>query len=127
MELRSPLARVRGLGPAKEGGTAHWWAQRMTAIALVPLTVWFVISAISMVGADYAEFRAWAGAHGNPVLLILLTITVYHHGQLGMQVIIEDYIHHEAAHFTALILVKLGAFFLAAYTIFAVVRLTFGG
>ena len=127
MELRSPLGRVRGLGPAKEGGTAHWWAQRMTAIALVPLTVWFVISAISMVGADYAEFRAWAGAYGNPVLLIMLTVAVYHHGQLGMQVIIEDYIHHEAARFTALILVKLGAVFLAIYTIFSVAKLTFGG
>ena len=127
MELRSPLGRVRGLGSTKEGGTGHWWAERMTAIALVPLTVWFVISAISMVGADYDQFRAWVGAHGNPVLLILLTIAVYHHGQLALQVIIEDYIHHEAAHFTALIAVKLGAFFLAVYTIFAVVRLTFGG
>ena len=127
MELRSPLSRVRGLGPAKEGGTGHWWAVRITAIALVPLVVWFVISALSMVGADYAQFRAWAGAHGNPVLLILLTIAIYHHGQLGLQVIIEDYIHHEAAHFTALILVKLGALFLAVYTIFSVVRLSFGG
>ncbi len=127
MELRSPLGRVRGLGSAKEGGTAHWWAERMTAIALVPLTIWFVISAISMVGADYAQFRAWVGAYGNPVLLILLTIAIYHHGQLALQVIIEDYIHHEAVHFTALISVKLGAFFLAVYTIFAVVRLTFGG
>jgi succinate dehydrogenase / fumarate reductase membrane anchor subunit len=127
MELRSPLSRVRGLGPAKEGGTGHWWAVRITAIALVPLVVWFVISALSMVGADYAQFRAWAGAHGNPVLLILLTIAIYHHGQLGLQVIIEDYIHHEAAHFTTLILVKLGALFLAVYTIFSVVRLTFGG
>ena len=127
MELRSPLGRVRGLGSAKEGGTAHWWAQRMTAIALVPLTVWFVISAISMVGADYAQFRAWAGAHGNPVLLIMLTVAVYHHGHLGMQVIIEDYIHHEAARFTALILVKLAAVFLAIYTIFSIVKLTFGG
>ena len=127
MELRSPLSRVRGLGPAKEGGTGHWWAVRITAIALVPLVVWFVISALSMVGADYAQFRAWAGAHGNPVLLIMLPVAVYHHGQLGMQVIIEDYIHHEAARFTALILVKLAAVFLAIYTIFSIVKLTFGG
>ena len=126
MEFRSPLGRVRGLGSTKEGGTGHWWAERMTAIALVPLTVWFVISAISMVGADYTQFRAWVGAHGNPVLLILLAIAVYHHGQLALQVIIEDYIHHEVAHFTALISVKLGAFFFAVYTIFAVVKLTLG-
>ena len=127
MELRSTLSRVRGSGLSTEGGVGHWWAQRITAIALVPLTVWFVISAISMVGADHAQFRAWAGAHGNPVLLIMLTVAVYHHGQLGMQVIIEDYIHHEAARFTALILDKLGAVFLAIYTIFSIVKLTFGG
>ncbi len=126
MEMRSPLSRARGLGPTKEGGTAHWWAERMTAIALVPLTIWFVISAIAMVGADYATFKAWAGAHGNPVLLILYAIAVYHHGQLGMQVIIEDYIHHEAVHFTALILVKMTAVFLAAFTIFSIAKLTFG-
>ncbi len=127
MELRSPLARVRGLGPTKEGGTGHWWAQRMTAIALVPLTVWFVISALSMVGADLAQFKNWFNGPGNAVLLILLAIAIYHHGQLGLQTIIEDYIHHEVAHFTALIAVKLGAFFLAVYTIFSIVRLAFGG
>ncbi|MEE8351904.1 MAG: succinate dehydrogenase, hydrophobic membrane anchor protein [Rhodospirillales bacterium] len=126
MEMRSPLGRVRGLGTTKEGGTGHWWAERMTAIALVPLTIWFVISAISMVGADHATFKDWVGAHGNPVLLILLAIAVYHHGQLALQVIIEDYIHHEVVHFTALIGVKMVAFFLAVYTIFAVVRLTLG-
>ncbi len=126
MELRSPLGRVRGLGSPKEGGTGHWWAERMTAIALVPLTVWFVISAISMVGADHATFTGWVGAHGNPVLLILLTIALYHHLQLGLQVVIEDYIHHEAVNVTAVVLVKLGSFFCAAYTIFSIVRLTFG-
>ena len=127
MELRSPLSKVRGHGLSTEGGVAHWWAERITAIALVPLTIWFIVSALSMVGADYAEFKAWIGAHGNAVLLILLTIAVYHHGQLALQVIIEDYIHHEEVHFIALISVKLGAFFLAVYTIFAVVRLAFGG
>jgi len=126
MGLRSPLSRVRGLGPTKEGGIGHWWAERMTAIALIPLTIWFVISAISMVGADYVQFRAWVGAHGNPVLLILFAITVYHHGQLALQVIIEDYIHHEAVHFTALIGVKMAAFFLAVFTVFSIVKLTLG-
>lgn len=126
MELRSTLSKVRGHGLSTEGGVGHWWAERMTAIALVPLTLWFVVSALTMVNADHATFVEWAGAEGNPVLLILLTIAVYHHGQLALQVIIEDYIHHEAVHFTALIAVKLGAFFLAAFTIFSVARLTFG-
>lgn len=127
MELRSTLSKVRGHGLSTEGGVGHWWAERITAIALVPLTLWFVVSALSMVNADHATFTEWVGAEGNPVLLILLTIAVYYHGQMALQVIIEDYIHHEAVHFTALIAVKLGAFFLAVYTIFAVARLTFGG
>ena len=126
MEMRSPLGRVSGLGAAKEGGIGHWWAQRMTAIALVPLILWFVISAISMVGADLATFKEWVGTHGNPVLLILLTIALYHHGQLGLQVVIEDYVHHEGAKFTGLILVKLGAGFFGVYTIVCILRLTFG-
>ncbi|NQV84007.1 MAG: succinate dehydrogenase, hydrophobic membrane anchor protein [Rhodospirillales bacterium] len=126
MELRSPLARVRGLGPSKEGGTSHWWAERMTAIALVPLTIWFVVSALTMVGADLIQFKAWLRGPGNPVLLILLTIAMYHHGQLALQVIIEDYIHHEVVHFTALIMVKLGAFALAVYTIYSITLLAFG-
>ncbi len=127
MGLRSPLGRVRGLGSAKEGGINHWWAERMTAIALVPLTLWFIASAVFMVGADHVTFTGWVGAHGNPVLLILLTIALYHHGQLGLQAVIEDYIHNEAINVTSLVLVKLGAFFCAVYTIFSIVRLTFGG
>ena len=127
MELRSPLGRARGFGSAKEGGTGHWWAQRLTAIALGPLTLWFVASAVFMVGADHAAFKEWVGTHGNPVLLILLTVALYHHLQLGLQVVIEDYIHTEAVNVTAVILVKLGAFFCAAYTIFSILRLTFGG
>ena len=102
MELRSTLSKVRGHGLSTEGGVGHWWAERITAIALVPLTIWFIVSALSMVGADYAAFKAWIGGHGNAVLLILLTIAVYHHGQLALQGIIEDYIHHEAVHFIAL-------------------------
>ncbi|MDA1090814.1 MAG: succinate dehydrogenase, hydrophobic membrane anchor protein [Proteobacteria bacterium] len=127
MEFRSTLRKVRGRGLSTEGGVGHWWAERITAIALVPLTLWFVVSAISMVDADHATFSHWVGAEGNPVLLILLTIAVYQHGHLALQVIIEDYIHHEAAHFTALIAVKLGAFFLAVFTIFSIAKLAFGG
>ncbi len=127
MDMRSSLSRARGHGSAKEGAAGHGWAQRLTAIALIPLLLWFAASAVTMVGADHATFKAWASAHGNPVLLILFTIAMYHHGQMGLTVIIEDYIHHEAVNFTTILLVKLGAFFCAAYTIFSIVRLTFGG
>ena len=73
MSLQTPLARVRGLGSAKEG-THHWWGQRVTAIALVPLTVWFAISAAALVGSDYGAVAAWAAAPVNTVLLLLLIL-----------------------------------------------------
>ena len=68
MELRSSLGRVRGLGSAKEG-VGPWWAQRVTAIALVPLSIWFIVSIISLLGADYASYKAWSGLFGNALLL----------------------------------------------------------
>ena len=126
MEFRSTLRKVRGHGLSKEGGVAHWWWQRITAIALVPLILWFVVSLISLIGSDYTTFILWIKAGGNSVFLVLLAFTIYHHGQLGLQVVIEDYIRHETAHFTALITIKLGAFFLAVYTIFSIARLAFG-
>ena len=86
----------------------------------------FVISFISLIEADYNTFIQWIQPGGNSVFLILLAITIYHHGQLELQVIIEDYIKNESAHFITLIAVKLGSFFLAVYTIFSIARLTFG-
>ena len=94
MSLRSPLDRVRGLGAAKEG-VAHWWAQRMTALALIPLTVWFVASIVGLAGADYDTTVDWVGRPLPAVLLLLLIAATFHHAQLGLQVVIEDYVHHE--------------------------------
>ena len=85
----TPLSRARGLGSAKQG-VHHWWAQRITAVALIPLVVWFAISLIMMSGADYFVVRAWIG---SPVVMVLLTLTIViglHHGQLGMQEVVED-------------------------------------
>ena len=89
-DLRTPLARARGLGTAKDG-LHHWWAQRITAVALVPLVVWFAISLVMLSGDDYAAVRAWIG---SPLVMVLLILTIsvgLHHGQLGMQVVFEDY------------------------------------
>ena len=89
-DLRTPLARARGLGTAKDG-LHHWWALRLTAVALVPLVVWFAISLVMMSGADHATVRAWIG---SPMVMVLLILTIaigLHHGQLGMQVVYEDY------------------------------------
>ena len=126
MEMRSPLARVRGLGSSNDG-IHHWWVQRLTGIALIPLVLWFVLYAVGLASADLATVKAWVGAHYNPVLLILLIICMFHHGQLGLQVVIEDYIHKESVKVTSLILVKGGALLLGACSAFAVLRLTFGG
>ena len=96
MSLRTPLGRVRGLGSAKEG-TAHWWAQRLTAIALVPLVLWFAVSLIVLAGADHATVAAWLRDPVAAVLMLLLILAGFHHAQLGMQVVIEDYVHSEVA------------------------------
>jgi succinate dehydrogenase / fumarate reductase membrane anchor subunit len=124
MSLRSPLARVRGLGSAKDG-TAHWWAQRLTALALIPLTLWFCISVIAMSGADYATVAAWAGSPLVGGLLILLLGATFYHGALGLQVVIEDYLHHEMTKLVLLLLVKAASLVLALTGILSVLLLLF--
>ena len=126
MQMRSHLGRVRGLGSWNDG-VHHWWMQRLTGIALVPLCLWFVFSVVGLAGADLATMTDWVGRHYNPVLLILFVICLFHHAQLGLQVVVEDYIHAESTKITCIVLIKLGALLLAACSAFAVIRLTFGG
>ena len=123
-EMRSVLGRVRGLGSAKEG-VQHWWAQRLTAVALVPLCLWFVASVVAMIGAPYPAFVAWVRNPVDAVLLVLLILATFHHAQLGLQVVIEDYIHHEPTKLASLLLVKGAALFLGLVSLWAVVRLAF--
>ncbi|MCH8270709.1 MAG: succinate dehydrogenase, hydrophobic membrane anchor protein [Planctomycetes bacterium] len=84
MSMRSPLGRVRGLGSAREG-VGHWWAQRMTALALVPLALWFVAALVALTGADHASARDWIGAPVPASLLVLLIVATFYHGALGLQ------------------------------------------
>jgi succinate dehydrogenase / fumarate reductase membrane anchor subunit len=124
MSLRSPLARVRGLGSAKDG-THHWWLQRLTAVALVPLTLWFVVGVIGHVGADQAAVKAWMGSPIQAALMIAFVAVAFHHGQLGMQVVIEDYVHDEG---TKLVLLIANTFFTVAVGLasaFAILMLSF--
>jgi succinate dehydrogenase / fumarate reductase membrane anchor subunit len=126
MSLRSPLGRARGLGSAKSG-TQHWWAQRLTAIALVPLTIWFVIAMVAATGSDHAGAREFIGNPVTAVLLILLIGATFHHAQLGLQVVIEDYVHTKPIEIALLLAVKGAAIVLALIAIFAVLSIAFGG
>jgi succinate dehydrogenase / fumarate reductase membrane anchor subunit len=92
MSLRSDLGRVKGLGSAKEG-VHHWRLQRMTAIAIVPLAIWFVLSLLSVFDGSHADVVAWVAAPHVTVLLIALSVALFWHLQLGLQVVIEDYVH----------------------------------
>jgi succinate dehydrogenase / fumarate reductase membrane anchor subunit len=105
--MRSQLGRVRGLGPAKSGAH-HWKIERITALALVPLSLWFVFSVLTHLGAPQPSVAAWAGTPLNAALLLALVIMTFHHMQLGLQVVWEDYIHH-ARRREALILATRGA------------------
>jgi succinate dehydrogenase / fumarate reductase, membrane anchor subunit len=125
-DLRTPLSRARGLGSAKQG-VHHWWAQRITAVALIPLVAWFAISLIMMSGADYAVVRAWIG---SPVVMVLLTLTIViglHHGQLGMQEVVEDYVHSEGLKLALIVLLRFTAVFFGLAAIVAILRIGFGG
>jgi succinate dehydrogenase / fumarate reductase membrane anchor subunit len=126
MSYRSPLGKVRGLGSAKDG-TAHWWAQRLTAVALVPLTIWFVYAVVTMLGADRPQIIEWLSDPVTAVLMVVLLGATFHHGQLGLQVVIEDYVHNEGMKLALIILVKFAAVLLALGAIFAVLRIAFGG
>lgn len=109
--IKTPLGRARGLGSAKEG-TDHWMAQRITAIANIPLMLWLVYSIVSLKGASHAEFSHWLAHPVNAILMILVVISTFYHAKLGSQVVVEDYIHHEGFKMMKLIGMKL--FFLAA-------------
>jgi succinate dehydrogenase / fumarate reductase membrane anchor subunit len=103
--LRSPLGRVRGLGAAK-GGTHHWWMQRVTSIALLPLTLWLVFSLATMPDSTWQEATAWIGRPFNAVLLLAFLAAAFHHAAAGLQVVIEDYVRGEMARLGTVLAVK---------------------
>jgi succinate dehydrogenase / fumarate reductase, membrane anchor subunit len=123
--MRTPLGRAIGLGSAKEG-VQHWWAQRLTAVALVPLALWFCAGLIAHVGADRAGLFQWLGSPVRAILMMLLLGTGFHHMALGLQVVIEDYVHIEWAKVGLLVLNRFVAYGLAVAGIFAVMRIALG-
>lgn len=120
--MRSQLGRVRGLGASKSG-VEHWWVERLTAIALIPLTVWFVISVLVLLGATQPMVVAWAARPVNTVLLLALVIMTFHHMQLGLQVVIDDYV--KAGHLAVTLLNKGSAMLLGLFAIVAILKMAF--
>lgn len=119
MSMRTPLARARGLGSAQDG-VGHWWAQRVSAVALVPLTLWFVVAVATRAGAGYEATVAWLSSPPVAVAAVLYLAVLFYHSQLGLQVVIEDYVHSEWLKLATLVALQFAHVVLAASSIFAV-------
>ncbi|MHC8441399.1 MAG: succinate dehydrogenase, hydrophobic membrane anchor protein [Candidatus Eutrophobiaceae bacterium] len=123
-DLRTPLGRVRGLGSAKQG-LHHWWWQRVTAIALVPLSLWFILSLASMRDSSYANMVIWLQDPLNSALLLGILFAAYKHAYLGLQVVIEDYISNKAKRLASLLIIKFLCLLCALCCVVAIVKINF--
>ena len=122
MSLRTPLAHVRGLGSAKEG-THHWWMQRVTSIALVPLVLWFAFSMLRYSRVEYEVFQRWLSSPINAGLMVTFLFAVFYHAKLGMQVIYEDYVRPEWVMYLTLLVTQFILFLLGAISIISVLKI----
>ncbi len=125
MSLRTPLGRVLGLG-SSGGGTSHWWSQRVTAIALVLLGIWFVFSLLSLDLASRADVSGWLGRPLNAVLMVILLGVAAYHSLLGTEVVVEDY-SRGSVRMLGRIALQFAHVLVAGVGIFAVLKLAFGG
>lgn len=125
MSLRTPMGRVLGLGSAKDG-TAHWWAQRVSAAALIPLTLWFMVSLLTLPALDYGTVRAWLSIPLNSLLAVLLVAVMSYHSYLGTGVVIEDYVHSAGTKLLSLLLLGFLYVIAGGAGIFAILHVAFG-
>ena len=124
-QTRTSFDRTQGLGSAREG-VGHWWMQRVTALALIPLTLWFAASLIARAGDDYGAFILWLRSSFTSVSMVLLLIALFYHMALGLQVVVEDYVHTDRIKMPTVVVIHLGCFALAAAGIIATLRIAFG-
>lgn len=124
--LRSPLSEAVGLGSAKHG-FSHWYWQRVTAIALIPLVIWFVYSVLCLIGSSHAAAAAWLSAPFNAAIMLIFTLTALFHAQTGLQVVIEDYVHNKFANLTLILLIKFASVIMATFAVIAVLKVVLGG
>lgn len=124
--LRTPLSQVKGLGSAKEG-TSHFWVQRLTAIALIPLVIWLCFSVASLPDMDYLAVREWLASPSTSIMMVLFIMVAFFHSRLGLQMIIEDYVGGHTARTVAIIAVTFATAVLGVIGVFSVLRIAFAG
>jgi succinate dehydrogenase / fumarate reductase, membrane anchor subunit len=122
MSLRTPLARVLNHGAAGDG-VGHWWQQRVSALALAPLSLWLTLALLPLATRDYVSVTTWIGSGVHPILLCLTVLLAFWHAWLGLQVVIEDYVPHAALKTTLLLLCGFAAGLLAFSGVYAVLRI----
>ena len=125
MSLRSPLGRILGLGSAKQG-TAHWWSQRVSAAALIPLTLWFLYSLLALPALDYDTVRTWLSVPLSGFLTALLVVALTYHSYLGTDVVLGDYVHSAGAKLFAMLMLRCAYVLVGGAGLFAVLRIAFG-
>ena len=125
MSLRHPIARARGLGSAKNGAH-HFIVQRLTAVALIPLAIWFLVAALRLLHGEYADARTWLAQPLNASLMSVFIMALFYHAQLGVQVVIEDYVHTPWMELSMQIGTKFLCFFAAVASLLAIVRIALG-
>jgi succinate dehydrogenase / fumarate reductase, membrane anchor subunit len=125
MNIRTPLGRALGRGAAKDG-VQHWWLQRLTSIALVPLSIGFVVSLLTLPALDYLTLIAWLRQTWTALGLILFVLVAARHSQLGVRVVIEDYVHSDGLKTVALVLLDFTHVLIAAAAVLAVLKIALG-
>jgi succinate dehydrogenase / fumarate reductase membrane anchor subunit len=121
-KMQTPLGSTRGLGSAKNG-THHWWMQKVTAVALIPLTIWFVASMVQLTSSDYEIALMWVAYPLNAILMILFISTGVYHLRLGMQVVIEDYVHVELTKIILQMIITFGCITIDLTGVFAILKI----
>jgi succinate dehydrogenase / fumarate reductase membrane anchor subunit len=125
MSLRSPLGRVLGMGSAKDG-TGQWWAQRVSSVALIPLTLWFLFSLLALPSLDYGTVKTWLSFPMSGFLAVVLVAVLTYHSYLGTTVVVEDYVHGAAVKLFSLLLLRFLYVLAGGASIFAILRVAFG-
>jgi succinate dehydrogenase / fumarate reductase membrane anchor subunit len=125
VSLISPLNRVLGLGSAK-GGTEHWWTQRLTAVALIPLGLWLIYSLTAVDVSSYNAVVVWLRQPISGIFLTLAAVTIIYHSYLGVQIVIEDYVHGHSIKVVALVGSTFAHIFLLAAAVFSILKVAFG-